>query len=520
MRPRLTALLAAGPLVLAACGSTVAPTGLAGQAAGTVAAGSELGASIGVDAEGSASGADAAAPGIGRISEVAPGSSATGGAAGRAAGAAGDASTAVDPATGGAPGAPTAGAAGTSRARGVTSTSIRLGVPVEQGTQAAADAFGIQGASTLSTERIVDALVADVNRTGGVLGRKLEAVYHYFDAAEAISNPDRTVAKICEDFGKDRPVFAVAIGLPLVGLRKCTAEMGSPLWLVSGFGSTIPAAAYTENGGSYLYGVASLTMDRLAELFIASLEDRRFHETWNTTSGGPGVQPTRLGVIHVDTPDQNHLYASYATQLAKHKRRFEATVTYPQNAQDALAATQSAVLKFKAEGVTHVYGASVFFLQAAEQQQYRPRYAYLPGLGALGVANSPKAQLRGAMTVGWLPTRDVNAPQDPGATPGADRCLKVMRSAGLDTANRSNVGPMTSLCDAVYSLRDALVAGRSISVAGLRQGFESLATGFPPASTFRTSVGPGRHAGVQSVRDMAFDSGCGCLVYTSRADRS
>jgi hypothetical protein len=295
--------------------------------------------------------------------------------------------------------------------------------------------------------------------------------------------------------------------------------MGSPMMLYGAF-TTMPTAAYTENSGSFLYAPDSITHERLAQLFVQSLVANAFMAKWDTTNGGPGLEPVKLGLIHADTPDQNNLYAAYTRELAKYGWKFTDTVTYSGSASDALAATQGAVLKMKADGITHVFGASAFFLRDAESQHYRPRYAYLPGLGALGTANSPAEQLRGAQTVGWAPMQDVNAPQDPGALSGAARCNAVMRAAGLTSANRQDIKLMYAVCDAVYSFQSALAAGQQASVPGLRRGYEALGTSFKTALTFAGVFGPGRHYGVSSVRDMAYDSECSCLKYTSRTNRS
>lgn len=510
MRRLLASLCVVVPMSVAACGTTV-PAGQTLDGAAAAAAGG-------------ADGLDPAATGLEPMDSAAGAAgSTTTGAAGASAGSSITSSGGTAGPAGSGNGTAAAGSAApatATKARGVTPTTLRIGFPVETGSEAAAETFGIKGAANVSNESIVKAIVKDVNKSGGVLGRKLEPVFHYFDVAEAISNPDRTVAKICADYGQDRPVYAVVFNVPQAGLRKCLAEMGSPLLVINNIGALLPAGAYAAHGGSYLYGINVITVERQAELFIESLHERRFHEKWSTTTGGPGLEPTRLGVIHADTPDSNALYAAYAKELAKYGDRFDSSVTYANNVQDAFAATQSAVLKFKSEGVTHVYGASVVFMQAAEQQSYRPRYAYLPNLGAFGAANAPPAQMRGALTVGWSPARDVNAPQDPGDNPGSKRCRAVMTAAGLNMENRSSLASMLNYCDGVYSFRDAQNAGGSVGVAALRQGFESLGTRFPTALSFRATLGPNRHHGVNAVRDMAYDSACSCLVYTSRTDRS
>lgn len=404
-------------------------------------------------------------------------------------------------------------------ARGVTATTVRIGAAIPAGTEAVGEAFGISGAGSVAEKSMWDAVIKDVNNSGGVLGRRLVLYNHSVDFASYVANPEKTYGEVCADFKDDNRVFAAFLYIGDPSLRSCLAKMGSPMMLYGAF-TTMPELAYREYGGNYLYAPSSITQERLAQLFVQSLIDNAFMSKWDTTNGGPGIEPVKLGVIHADTPDQNNLYAAYARELAKYGWKFDDTITYSGSASDALAATQGAVLKMKADGITHVFGASAFFLRDAESQRYRPRYAYLPGLGALGAANSPAEQLKGAQTVGWAPMQDVNAPQDPGPTAGAARCLSVMRAAGLTSANRQDIKLMYAVCDAVYSFRAALTAGGQASVPGLRRGYEALGASFRTALTFAGVFGPGRHNGVNSVRDMAFDSACSCLKYTSRTNRS
>jgi hypothetical protein len=403
--------------------------------------------------------------------------------------------------------------------RGVTPTTLTIGVAIATGTEAAGSALGISGAGQVPEEDMWKAVVDDVNRSGGVLGRKLVLYNHSVDLASYVANPAQTYAEVCADFRDDHKVFAALLYVADPSLRACLAKMGTP-FVVYGAFTTVPEAAYREYGGSYLYAPSSITQERLAQLFVQSLMANSFTAKWDTANGGPGVATVKLGLIHADTPDQNNLYAAYTRELAKYGLRFSDTVTYTGDASTALASTQSAVLKFSSEGITHVFGASAFFLRYAESQHYRPRYAFLPGLGALGASNSPAEQLKGALTVGWSPTQDVNEAQDPGDTPGAARCRGLMRRAGLTKGNRQDLKLMYAVCDAGYSLRAALTAGQQPTGPGLRRGAESLGARLEPALTFAALLGPQRHYGVSSVRDMAYDSGCSCLKYTSRSNRS
>ena len=510
MRRLTSCAILALALTTAACGSTVAPVPGAAGVQGT--SGDGLALPEGELPDGISDPTSPLAPGA----EV-PGS--VGGGPGSGAGPRAGVAAPGTPTAGGAPA--TGGPAASSvNGRGVTDTTITIGAAIPTGTEAVGEAFGISGAGSIPEKKIWDAVVTDVNRTGGVLGRKLVLYNHPVDFAAYIANPSQTYGEICADFKDDHKVFAALIYIVDPDLRSCLAKMGSP-FIVYGSFATIPEAAFREHGGNYLYAPSGISHERLADLFIESLLANDFLATWNTTTGGPGVEPVKLGVIHADTPDQNNLYGAYRRELEKRGLKFADTVTYSGSASDALAATKAAVLRFKANGITHVFGASAFFLRDAESQSYRPRYAYLPALGSIGAANSPPEQLRGAQTVGWAPLQDVNAPEDPGKNPGAARCDNAMKAAGLSAgANRTDQKLMYAVCDAVYSFRVALAAGKEASVAGLRRGYESLGTSFPTALTFNSVMGPTRHYGVSSVRDMAYDYACKCLKYTSRSNRS
>ena len=502
MRARLA--VPALALVLAGCGTTVPLTStVAGAQQGqqTNALGQPIGGTGGTQAPGASTSG-------GALGSVPGGTTGAGGSTG-AYGTTGYGTT-------GTTGLPAPGVTG----RGVTPTTITIGLVLPTGTDAVANGLGISGAANgVDPNAAIKALVTEINSHGGVAGRKLATYTHTYDAASYLSNSAQVVAEICADFRDDHKVFAVMFDLIDPQVRDCLAKMGSPL-LVAGVGAILPSAAYAAYGGTMLFSINEITSERLAELFISSLWDRGFFGKWNTATGQPGgVAPTKIGFIYPDAPDTVVLYKAYTRELAKHGLKVADTATYSANVQAGLAATQSAVLKFASEGITHVFGASTFFLQDAENQGYRPRYAYNPGLGELGVENSPKAQLNGLMTVGWAPTNDVNPENGPPQTPVEKHCQDLMRKVGVTSTARTDLKTIYALCDVFFSFAAALPAGASPTPAGLRQGFEALGTRFQPALTFAARFGVGRHAAVDEVRDMAYVNSCNCLKYMSSRDR-
>ena len=488
-----------------ACGSTVAQGPLVPGSQGAMGVSGTVGSGVG----GSGGGSLGSATGATSLQRGQSGSAGPG---------------AVTSASGGGPGSTSLSGSGSAAdagtARGVTAAAITVGIPLPSDTTAVANALGIKGAGTVPPQDMVAAVINDINRSGGVLGRKLVDSEHSYSIATYTSNPAQTDAEICSDYRDDHKVFSIIFNVVDDYLRQCAAAMGSPFVIANGNQAYLPAADYQANGGNFLFGPTAITAERLAHLFVQSLMARSFTRSWNILSGGPGATPSRLGVIHVDTPDQDAYYADIGKELARYGLKFTDTFTYSRDLNDAVSGTQSAVLKFKADGITHVFGASAVFMDDAESQKYYPRYAYLPGLGALGAQNVPADEMNGALTVGWAPAIDVAAQQDPGDTPGARHCRAVMTKAGLSVSNRSDLETMYSICDALYMFRAALDAGGSPTAHALQTGFESLGTSFPTALSFNAHLGPARHYGIDSVRDVAWDSNCGCLKYTSRTNRS
>ena len=490
------------PILLAAvtaCGTTVPPADRAADLLGAVPGAVTDGSELTVGSQTAGNGLEGRPPS----------------AAGPGAEAAGSASTAVD-LDAGVPSRPSARRPGP--ARGVTSRTITVGIALPSGTDEVAAAFGIAAQPTTSARAVADAAVREINRQGGILGRELALYVHEYDAAQMVANPDPVLQAMCSDFRDDHPVFAVIFDLPEPLTRRCLAEMGSPL-LVAGSFAVMPEAAYRAYGGSALFGINTISAELQARLMVASLMERNFTQTWNTATGGPGSQPLRLGLVRSSAPDAEALYAAYARELKKHGLAFAQTYVVGDDTSTKITASQSAVLKFQSEGITHVFGASAWFLKAAENQGYRPRYAFQPGLGKLGVDNVPANQMRGALTIGYSPAGDVADSEDPGDTAARTACRDRMAHQGLKPVNRADENLLYKVCDVFFSLRLALVTGGEATPAGLRRGWEAIGSRFAPAATFATLLNADRHFGVAAVRDMHFDSACGCLRYSNKRDR-
>lgn len=445
-----------------------------------------------------------------------PGASGAGGSPAAVSGGAG--SRAGSTSQGVAPGAGTTGGAAAGSGRGFDAKTLTVGYVEITGTDSAASAFGIKGADSGSASEQYAAVATWVNQHGGVAGRRLVLVKHTVDLVSALNNPDQAAAAVCAAFTQDRQVFAVLQPLPTAAQRDCLAKARTPM---------IEADSYFIGQPEYdkypdlLYGAGRITSDRVIALLMASLRDRSFFTGWDTVRGGPGAAPVRIGLLHADNPEANYVAALEVRGLAALGLKVTDTVVYQSSVQAGLSATQNAILKFKADGITHVLGASAFFLQGAENQRYRPRYVLPPGIGQLYAANSPAAQMVGSMTVGWQPASDVEAGQDPGdVSPTETLCKQIMRATGQSYSSRPALASMLAVCDVSFFLRDALAGSAALSNAVLRRGAEALGSRWRSGQTFVSHFSARQHASADAVRDMAFAPDCSCVLYVDRRNRT
>lgn len=506
------AALLLGALVLTGCGSTVQLSSTGGALSNTAS-----GDGLGLDGSGVSSGDSTTSPDGATNGPTSAGADGSGSAPGSQT--PGDAPTSAGSST------PTPGStaialppAGTS-GRGYTAKTITVGVIKSSSSATFAAALGVSGdGGDLGAQYA--AVTKYINANGGVAGRELKLVVHDIDFATAVNNPSQASAEICTAFTQDAHVFAVLNPLPYREQHDCLGKANTPM--VDGGGNT-PYLAQSEldRYSNLLFGAGVITAESMAKSLVQSLLARKFLTGWNTTNGTPGNAPVKIGLLFAESPDATNVANLERKYLKEAGFTIADTVSYSATVQAGLAATQSAILKFKAEGITHVFGASVFFLQGAQQQNYRPRYVLAPGVGRLYAANSPALQMRGSMTIGWTPLQDVNAAQSPGdVSPATATCRSVMKGSGLNTSNEDGFAQMLAVCDAVFSFADALKLVTNPSNAALKAGIEGLGTTWRSAQTFLSTFSATRHASASAYRDLDFNYDCKCMKYTSGNKRT
>ena len=517
---RLWAAVAVLSLVTA-CGSTVQVTGTA------VAGGSQDGLS--------APGGGAASPGGSTLSPDGLGGS-TGAAGPGTSGASGTPGSVAGPVgTGGATGGsvPAGGTTGTATVgrgpesgRGFTKTTISLGVATANDYNNFVGSTGLKGVSYEGDTRVwFQAVVNQINSHGGLLGRKVVLVPHDFSTAQELSDTAAANQAACVTWTQDHPVFAVLFAGFIVDdtLLKCLGKAQTPL-VYPGAGLDYPLH-YQQTYRQYplFFNLAQMVGDDFDRVAIARLTARGFFGPWDTRNGRPGTtaaNPTRIGIVGFDDPDGAVQLASEKKQLAANHLPEPTVVECPRSLQNKISCEQSAVLKFAAGGVTHVFGADTTFMKNASSQGYRPRY-WIAVQAALFAANVDASQMTGAMSENYVPFTDVAAADYPGdPTPATTFCRKLMKAAGQGTTDPNTLDLQMSVCDEFFFVQAAVAKAGSLGQGALRTGMEALGSSVQSALTWTTFLGPARHTSVTALRDITYLADKSAFVYASSKNYS
>ncbi|MEX0874518.1 MAG: ABC transporter substrate-binding protein [Actinomycetota bacterium] len=411
----------------------------------------------------------------------------------------------------GAPGAP-GGAPALVKGKvgqGVTDTEIRVGIQVPKNLNAA---IQLLGASTTAADNLVQQVQAVekwINAHGGVAGRKLRVILHETDPLAGTFATQSQEA--CTHFTEDAEVIMAANTLSSVGpdMIACLAQHDTPMIAQNSYPYD---QAEFDKYGKYLYQTARWEAGDWHRAYLDGLKKQDFFK------GGT------LGLARFDSPAHKRVAENV---IRPHLKKLGVTLKEEAVIRMAGRFTEfsgmsgeiaNAVLKFNDAGVNRVIfveeaGALLFFwLPAAENAGYYPRYGLnsqlTPALHALNHARS----MQGAVGVGWSPQQDVFHAQDPGVMPGFKLCDQIIKEARLFDPDKPRSGAYE--CDSIFFFKEVLDRAIDLTPDGIRATVHKLGTSFESALTFRTRFAPSRQWGVNSLRNFAFDNGCNCFRYT------
>ncbi|MBI4729976.1 MAG: ABC transporter substrate-binding protein [Acidobacteria bacterium] len=393
--------------------------------------------------------------------------------------------------------------------RGVKGNEISIGAfEVKNGAEFVA-AFGVKGLQGVDARAAQDAIVKYINSHGGMGGRTAVPLYHELDATSTDTYAAIAQAA-CEDFTRDREVFAVVAGT--VDSAQCLAE-GKTITINDA--DAAGDEVFVRRLGRYYYGPGQLNYDRKAKAWADGLAALGFLSKSN-----------HYGLVYYDVPGMpQSIPRSLEPALKKHGVTIAAEdrveIQWPDSTPDAgatIAEIQNAVLRFKTRNVTHVLLYDVnatmatFFMKQADGQEYTPYYG-LESDSHLEFqnVNVPHRQLAKAIAVGWRHQEDVT---DAKPVNESERlCLDILHRAGVELPDVGSTGQAITLCDMWFLLKAGLDAAPASNVDGFRLGVESLGQRFVSPRTYRTLFSDARaHDGVAATNGVIYRMSCECWV--------
>ncbi|HVX16519.1 MAG TPA: hypothetical protein VHA73_00675 [Acidimicrobiales bacterium] len=412
---------------------------------------------------------------------AAGGGSSGGGAAGGGAAATG----------GGGPGGSNSNGAG-GTARGVTKDTIKLGIAIID--VGAAKSLGYS--FDLGDQRArYDALIADVNRRGGINGRKLVADYRTVDAA---ARPVESEQAACVAWTQDVKVFAVL----------AESQWGAPANVcVTGQGHTL---LFSTDGVDQSYYANGL-------FFSTQASDNRIlldHAHYLQSKGK--LEGKTIGVLVGDGSERLSIDDTLVPTLKQMGYSVKDVEVVPQS----IAGTQKipiAVSNFKAAGVDLIImAANVIldgpFAQAAHRAGYDPEYALSDFNNEINdqVASYYPDAFDGtvALSTHRFPEYRAGMPVPPADKHCFDRVGKADPKVipFINSAHEVGLGEC-AIFDAFVNA--ATKAGPDLTQASFIQGANSLGT-FAIPSTQDGSFAPGKHDAVDYEREVAWHKSCKC----------
>ncbi|HVX70664.1 MAG TPA: hypothetical protein VHA79_13345 [Mycobacteriales bacterium] len=380
---------------------------------------------------------------------------------------------------------------------------------------AANSSLGLSTSDSNDPKSLMSALVAGVNKEGGLAGRKVSV--SYFASNSTLSNYSTQAQAACAHFTEDGHVpvvLDVAYGNKF-GMAECLARHG-----VADFGLGTSDTVGDNKVGLYASPVWMSSTRRYPAVL------KVLHSTGYLTS------KNKIGVLLEDCPDLHRAYdAAVRPEIARLHLVLADTAQIGctsgfASAGPAAAATQAAVLRFRSRGVDRVLIVSDFeqvalelLANAAASQGWHPGWM-LSSAAETEVMrpNISKTQWPQLHGVGWSPRLDTDDPHQ-AVTPPDRRCLKLIKKGGVTVSGLQNTYIATTECSTLFFLGAALEASRGDARgSALMAAVESLGSSFssPAVLDGRTFFGPDRRDGPAAVAPFAYVAQCRCLRYTGK----
>jgi len=383
---------------------------------------------------------------------------------------------------------------------GVTATGIKLGVVLLDIRTLEPVGFAQPHFTPDEQRQQYQTFIDQVNKDGGILGRKVVPVYKTYNALD--TNGEQSGPAICIQLAENEKVFA-AIGVLGGGLESClTIQYG------------IPAINNTASIDETYRKSKNLLVTPFASF-------ERGASNWGDIVVRAGLLKGRTSAtLYGDTPVESRPEAALVAAMNANGH----TATYRAKLGGDPASAQSQmpieVQKMQQAGVDTVFLVSNFvtaiqFVQTADKQGFQPQYMVsdLGSLTAEGLVQRMPESFGGAYAV----TQGVVRSPEWGEN---KKCREYFNAkTGNSYAAGNESGGLGLFCFMVKSFAMAgRAAGTTLTRTSLATAFQNLGSPSLPnvmPGTFR----PGKTDYSDTFRITRFDNACKCYRYVSAPQR-
>lgn len=412
------------------------------------------------------------------------------------------------------PSAPRSGNGGGSIGPGVTAKEIVVGVGMADESNNNAALLGVSNLTQGDRERYYEIMRDQINREGGIAGRKVRYSFFRYSTAQG-ARVSGLENEACEYWSRDNRAYVVRF-TSSQNFLAC-ARQNQLATTAEGLTSSDDTTFATF---PHHFEPSSMSLTQQMAILPQGLVAQKYFDrgyklgviTFESTNFVRAVEGTLRPAL-----------GRYGVKITGQVQKVSA-VEENEDLAEITAQVQSAVLRFKTEGITHVLIVdergllTLLFTRSAENQDFHPRYGTTSQNGHTALAGAvPEGQFNRAVGIGWMPTFDVVAKERPRSEAG-QRCLAMFKRKGEEPADPNNAAVMVGVCEELRFIKAAVERGLpDITMDSFKRGGEGLGSSFPSFEGMaNASFGPGRHAGVRSYRHVRYDAGCKCFHYTSK----
>ena len=375
--------------------------------------------------------------------------------------------------------------------------------------------YGASNGNTITESGVDDALIAAVNKQGGIDGRQLKAVFAHTDTGGSDWAGEFQAA--CATFTQDNHVDAV-LGYEfdyVPAFESCLANKGIP---------------HISDSYAVTSGAEMAKYPLYWSLSTPPIKQREIAKYTGAMKTGFLTPSNKLGVM-LDTCAGNQ--ETWAHDVLPFLQSHHINVAPPftlncgtgQNAGvvSTVGQLSNVLLKFRSEGVDRISfetaegPALLLSTIEAQTQGYRPGWivSSLAGLSVIG-GETPVPQMQNTRGFGWMPSQDV-PPQYVKQNATQRRCLSLLHSQHVVPRAAADFIYAYDACEALFVYADALKRdGGDTTGTAVSQGIASLGTSFQSTLNLdgRSDFSAARQNSAPMVYSpLNWDGNCRCFRY-------